>query len=210
MVPVARVRQDYREAGPLNALLNLWGFVDDAVFLCKSGAVGVALAVRGVDVEGLDADARARVVHRFEAALRHLDESFRVYQYLRRTPHPDVPRPRAAHPVADAAFARRTAFLTAQGADLFETELVFVVLYEGWQPRRTWARRLRGRLDVPRPALRDALSSSRTAALADAGLTRALRHLRSKVDGFVLQLADTVAPRASWRSARRSRSSGAC
>ncbi len=192
MDPVTRLYRDYRQTAPLNGLLNLWGFVDEAVFLCKSGAVGIALSVRGVDVEGLDADARAQVVHRFEAALRHLDESFRVYQYLRRTPHPDVPRPHAAHPVADAAFARRASFLTGRGAELFESEIVFVLISEGWQPRRSWTRRLRRLLTSPPGAT---LSSADTETFVEAGLARAVRHLRGKVDGFVLQLADTLAPR---------------
>ncbi len=192
---VARVHRDYRDAAPLNVLLNLWGFVEDGVFLCKSGAVGVALAVRGADVEGLDAESRARVVHRFEAALRHLDESFRVYQYLRRTPHPEVARPLASHPIADAAFERRTNDLTNRGADLFASEVVFVVLYEGWRPDRRWTARCSALAHAPVAEVREVFSGARARASADAGLERAVQQLRHKVEGLVLQLADTVAPR---------------
>ena len=50
---VGRILRDYREAGSVNGLLALWGFVDDTTFLTKAGHVGVVYRVRGVDYEGL-------------------------------------------------------------------------------------------------------------------------------------------------------------
>ena len=193
MQPVARHHRDFHGAAPLNTLLNLWGFVDEGVFLCKSGAVGLVLAVPGADSEGLDDERRARVVHQFEAALRHLDESFRVYQYLLRTPHPDIPQPHAAHAVADAAYQRRAAFLTARGADLFASEVVFVVLYEGWRPAPRWRRTLSALM--ARRARPSAFLDSHVRHTVETELTRAVQHLRHKVDGLVLQLAESLAPR---------------
>src|SRR5437763_1229616 len=78
----ARILRDYEEAGSLNGLLALWGFVDETTFLTKAGHVGVIYRVRGIDGEGLTHGQRGAVVHRFEAALRLLDERYRVYQYL--------------------------------------------------------------------------------------------------------------------------------
>ena len=55
MVRLARILRDYREAGSLNALLALWGFVDDATFLTKAGHVGVVVSAAGRRLRGPDA-----------------------------------------------------------------------------------------------------------------------------------------------------------
>lgn len=109
MVRIARILRDYREAGSVNGLLALWGFVDETTFLTKAGHVGVVYRVRGVDYEGLTHGQRAAMVHRFEAALRLLDERCRVYQYLlKRTIDPIVAAP-CAQPVANEAIQERAA-----------------------------------------------------------------------------------------------------
>ena len=82
MVRIGRILRDYQDAGSVNGLLALWGFVDDTTFLTKAGHVGVVYRVRGVDYEGLSHPQRQALAHRFEAALRLLDEHCRVYQYL--------------------------------------------------------------------------------------------------------------------------------
>src|SRR3981081_4242957 len=81
MLRMARILLNYREAGSLNGLLALWGFVDDTTFLTKAGHVGVVYRIRGVDYEGLSHAQRRTLVHRLEAALRLLDDRCRVYQY---------------------------------------------------------------------------------------------------------------------------------
>ena len=102
MVSVGRILRDYRDAGSVNGLLALWGFVDDTTFLTKAGHVGVVFRVRGVDYEGVAHPQRQALAHRFEAALRLLDDRCRVYQYLlKRTVAPFVaaacPQPIAIH-----------------------------------------------------------------------------------------------------------------
>ena len=92
MVSVARILRDYKEAGSLNELIALWGFVDGSAFLTKSGDVGLVYQLRGVDYEGLTHEQRRMLVHRVEAGLRLLDEHCRVYQYLvKRTIDPISP-----------------------------------------------------------------------------------------------------------------------
>src|SRR5690349_1996043 len=76
------ITRAYRDAGAFNALVNLYGFMDDGVFLTKSGDVGMFVAWRGVDYEGLDATERDLVARRFERSLRLFDERYRIYQYL--------------------------------------------------------------------------------------------------------------------------------
>ena len=41
MLKVGRILRDYRDAGAVNELLAVWGFVDEGVFLTKAGHVGV-------------------------------------------------------------------------------------------------------------------------------------------------------------------------
>ena len=62
MVSVGRILRDYREAGSVNGLLALWGFVDDTTFLTKAGHVGVVYRLRGVDYEGLSHPQRQALV----------------------------------------------------------------------------------------------------------------------------------------------------
>ena len=52
MFRLTKALKSYREAGPLNEQINLLGFIDDHVFLTKSGDLGVVLSVSGVDYEG--------------------------------------------------------------------------------------------------------------------------------------------------------------
>src|SRR5213083_25628 len=109
MVKISRILKDYRQAGSVNSLVSLWGFVDEATFLTKSGALGLVYRLRGVDYECLDHPERAAIAHRFEQALRQLDESFRVYQYVIKRPAPVVTGAPHPHPVVNEALTRRIA-----------------------------------------------------------------------------------------------------
>ena len=94
MVKIDRILKDYREAGSVNALLALWGFVDGHAFLTKAGAIGVIYRLAGADYECLDHAERRDIARRFEQALRHLDESFRSTSLLKR---PAAPIPVSRH-----------------------------------------------------------------------------------------------------------------
>jgi len=195
MVHIPRVLKDYREAGSVNSLISLWGFVDETTFLTKSGAVGLVYRVRGVDFECLDHPERAAIAHRFEQALRQLDESFRVYQYVVKRPTPSVQFAAHAQPVVNEALQRRAAYLDAKAGSLFELELYLVVLYEGWTFRPTAAGRLATILKSPRAGLRDWLSADAGIAVISDQLNRAVEHLHQKAAAFTVQLADTIEPR---------------
>src|SRR4029434_3688120 len=99
MVRVSRILKDYRDTGALNSLIALWGFVDDTTFLTKAGAVGVLYRLQGADFECLDHPQRHTLASRFEQALRQLDESFRVYEYVIKRPAPMVTAAPHRHPV---------------------------------------------------------------------------------------------------------------
>jgi type IV secretion system protein TrbE len=208
MVRIPRILKDFRETGALNNLIALWGFVDDHTFLTKAGAVGVAYRVKGVDVECLDHPQRQALAHRFEQALRQLDESFRVYQYVIKRPAPPVTAAPHPHPVVHEALARRTAYFAAKADALFALELYLVILYEGGVHRPSWRGRLRDWAPSPGTALRERLSAHAVATVLSDHLTRAVAYLHQKADAFAVHLADGVQPtrldkREAFRMLRR-------
>ena len=82
MLNLKRVFKNYEEAGSLNAMVNLFGFIGQEVFLTKSGDAGIVLEFDGVDYECLDASAVDALTKRLDSALRLFDENYRVYQLL--------------------------------------------------------------------------------------------------------------------------------
>src|SRR6202521_1034140 len=135
MVRISRILKDFRETGALNSLIAGWGFVDDTTFLTKAGAVGVLYRLEGVDFECLDHPQRQAIARQFEQALRQLDESFRVYQYVIKRPAGAIVATGHPQPVVNEALQRRAAYLTSKADSLFELDLFLVIVYEGWSWR---------------------------------------------------------------------------
>jgi type IV secretion system protein VirB4 len=179
----------------MSSLINLCGFVDDCVFLTKSGDLGAVLGVGGIDDECLDADEREAVTRRFEAALRLCDEHIRLYQYVLKRNRVTIEPSSHPDPAVDALLARRDRFLQARQAALFAVDLYFVVVAERPRARDAWAPRVGRLLRHPAAQARRWLSTTRTIAAIDEDLERRRIELRQRVDGLVLQLADTVGPR---------------
>src|SRR5205085_7890412 len=112
------------------------------------------------------------IVHRFEAALRLLDESCRVYQYLcKRRIDPIQPVP-CRHPVAQEAIQRRAAYLNGRRDDLYELDLYLVLVYEGLKPRAGTSTRLQALCRRPRAAIREWLSTGTVLTLLETDLDR--------------------------------------
>jgi type IV secretion system protein VirB4 len=188
------IRRDFDAAGSVNALIALWGFVDDTTFLTKAGHVGVVYRLHGLDYEGLDHEARRAVVHRAEAALRLLDDTFRVYQYLCKRRVPPIVSARCARPVVDAAVQARAAHLNAHVGHLFEMDLYLVVVYEGLARTTRTSTRLERVWHDPAGALRAWLSPGTVLSLLEEDLDRAIATLHHAVAGVEIQLADTLRP----------------
>jgi type IV secretory pathway VirB4 component len=113
MVKVSRILKDYRDAGALHSLVSLWGFVDAHTFLTKAGALGQVFRLRGADAECLDHVERRAITHRLENALRQLDESVRVYEYLIKRPASDMAAPAHPDPLVQDVLQRRAAYLAS-------------------------------------------------------------------------------------------------
>jgi hypothetical protein len=194
MLKIRRILRDYEDAGSLNSLIALWGFVDDHTFLTKAGHLGVVYRLAGVDFECLDHAQRRDVVHRYEAALRCLDASCRVYQYLSKRRMPPITPAPCGQPVVHEAVHRRAAYLNARRDGLFELELHLVLVYEGLRPDRSAERRVRDLWANPGAVVSRWLSPCVTLALVDADLDRALAQLHHKAGAFEVQLRDSVRP----------------
>src|SRR3954471_7012298 len=128
MLRLSRILKDYQDAGALSDLIALWGFVRDAVFLTKAGAVGVAYRLSPADTECLDLSARVAMTTRAAQALRQLGPDLHLYMYLLKRPTtPPVP---ASHrnPVLDAAFQERAAFIGSAADGFYTCEHYLVLL----------------------------------------------------------------------------------
>jgi type IV secretion system protein VirB4 len=192
MVRVADVQRDYREVGALHALLNLYGFVDDTVFLTKSGDVGLVLAIRGVDDECLDQARREQVVQRFQAAVRLFDERVRVYQYLVKRRADPLPSDACGRPIIARALRQRAAFLDARG--LYAIDLFLVIVREAAADADVWLRRTWRAIQAPGASLGRALSAHHAAGGLEVELDREIAQLRHQVDAFLTQVEDTLHP----------------
>ena len=189
MVKISRILRDYREAGSLNGLLALWGFVDDATFLTKAGHLGLVYRLQGVDYEGLSHAQRRALAHRLEAALRLLDDHCRLYEYLiKKRVDPIVPAA-CAQPIAHEAIQRRAAYLNSRRHDLYDLALYLVLVYEAPMVVRS-STRLRNLWRAPREAVRAWLSADRILAVVEAELDQAMATLHHKAEACEVQLSD--------------------
>ena len=194
MMKIKRILRDYGEAGSVNSLVALWGFVDDETFITKAGHVGLVYRLTGVDYECLDHAQRRDVVHRYEAALRGLDESCRVYQYLIKRRMAPITPASCAQQVAHEAVHRRATYLNSRRDELYEFDLHLVLLYEGLRSRGSSARKARELWTRPRSALRQWLSPTASLELLETEIDRAVAHLHHKAAAFEVLLADSVRP----------------
>ena len=189
MVRLSRILRDYDDAGGVNTLLSLWGFVDEGMFLTKAGHVGLAYKLRGVDVDGLTHAQRRALTHRMEAALHHLDERCRVYQYLVKRIADPFEAPLCAEPVAQEALNRRTAYLNERRTDLYQLAQYVVLLYEPVARAQT-ATRLERILRRPGDAFREWLQTQRALKLLETELDEAVVALQHRAESFESHLVD--------------------
>ena len=202
MVSIARILRDYREAGSLNGLLALWGFVDDTTFLTKAGHVGVVYRLRGIDYEGLSHAQRRTLVHRLEAALRLLDDRCRVYQYtVKRTIDEIVAAP-CPQIIVHEAVQQRASYLNGRRSELYDLALYFVLVYE-WPTAVRTSTRLRHFWRAPKEAFLAWLSTRHTVTLLEAELDRSIATLHDKAQAFEVQLSDIGPERLSKADAFR-------
>lgn len=196
MFRLDRALKPYRESGSLNDQINLFGFIDDQVFLTKSGDLGIILSIEGVDYEGL---ASAEVDHytkRLESAFKIFDEKCRVYQYLFKRNGEKIACGTYDNPVVNTAIQNRAAFLRGKADNLYSLGIYYVVLMEGPETRRAVLGTLAEAPKDPKRAwkeFRGLLSTRKQVVLLDTEIMRIERLLKQKADNFVLQVNDFLA-----------------
>lgn len=193
MLKTRRILRDHADAGSLNSLLAPWAFLGDA-FLTKAGDLGFVYKLSGVDYECLDRAQRRDVAHRFESALRLLDERYRVYEYLVKRRIDPVSSARCRHGVVDEAVQARAAYINGRQRDLFNLELFAVLTFEGLSATARTSTTLAGMWRDPRAALGNWLSSRQTLSVLESDLDAALAQLAHTAASFETLLADTVRP----------------
>ena len=198
MLNLKRLIRNYEEAGALNGMINLYGFLDEHVFLTKSGDVGAILEIRGIDYECLDDDALDALTKRLESALRLFDENYRLYQYLFKRNNPEIPYSLCGSPVVDTAIRNRIAYLQDKSRKLFSLSIYFVVIFEGLHFSRSAGSVLAELPRHPVQALGDLqawFSTTKQVVFLDRQLIRAQTTLQQKIESFLVQLHDFLPAR---------------
>src|SRR5258708_17356916 len=198
MFMLSKITKDYRETPALCSQVNLFGFVDDEIFLTKSGDLGIMISVDGVDYECLDSNTIENLTRRLTAAFRIFDEKCRVYQYLFKRNHENIPFKTYNNPVVDAAIQNRIAYLNGKADSLYSFQIWYVVIYEGFRYQTSILASLAKLSSEPAKALaelRAVLSTHKQLLLLDGELERARTALHAKARAFLLQVGDFVSSR---------------
>lgn len=190
MVSIPRVLRDYREAGALNSLIAIWGFLRDGIFLTKGGHIGLVYELKGPDPEGWTHGQRRVTVHHLEAALRLLDERWRLYQYVVKRSVDPFTAPACARPVAREALRRRADQLNASRREMFDVGQYVVLLYETATSVQTAGLPTSAGLSGLVRRLRTTLSTTRSCELLESALDRSIATLEHKASAVEIQLAD--------------------
>jgi type IV secretory pathway VirB4 component len=189
----SNITKDWKEAGSFAAQVNLYGFWDEHCFLTKTGDLGSALRIGGIDYESLDHAGRDYAVKRLEAAFRSLDDKTRLYQILFRRNHPTIPHAEYENPLVRAAVEQRSAFLQSKADRLYSIEIFWVVMIDGSYQKTGLLHALAQLPKQPRSALRDLhalFSGSNERTLLYEQVERDRLLLQQKVNSLSGQLGD--------------------
>ena len=176
MFRLAQISRDYDDAPALCSQINLFGFVDEEIFLTKSGDLGIVLGMNGVDYECLDSTTTQNLTRRLTAAFRIFDDKCRLYQYLFKRNHEDIPSKTYSNKVVNAAIQNRIAFLERKAESLYSCQIYYVVLFEGFRYKTSFAASLAKLASRPGQAISDLralLSTRKQILLLDSELERA-------------------------------------
>jgi type IV secretion/conjugal transfer VirB4 family ATPase len=193
MLRLQRIFKNYTETGSLNEQINLYGFLDEQVFLTKTGDLGVVLEVYGVDYECLDTASVDNLTKRLESALKLFDEKFHIYQYLFKRNNETIPFKTYDNPVVNTAIQNRVAYLASKANELFSLKICYVIFFEGFRYKRALLNTLQQVTTNTRNALRELaayFSSRKQVAILDTEIQRGREALLQKTRSFTLQVSD--------------------
>jgi type IV secretory pathway VirB4 component len=192
---LAQITKEYNEAAALCSQINLFGFIDDEIFLTKSGDLGIVFSLEGIDYECLDGNTIENFTRRISAAFRIFDEKCHVYQYLFKRNRENIPHKTYQNPIVNAAIESRMAHLETKAESLYSFRIHYVVLYEGFRHKASILQGLGKLTTHPVEAVRELralLSSQNQVLLMELGLDAARAALKSKARSFLSQVGDFV------------------
>jgi len=166
------------ETSPLCQLLAPWAIGANGMILTKSGSCVVVYRCGGVDYEGTTPDEREDVAKRFSGALRLLDDRFRVYHYLCKSPAQPLPVPPATGAAVDRVLAARATYLNDAGTQ-YELDRYLALVYEPAETSLPWWQRL---------------SPKKVGAVIETGMLDAMERLERTAAIVQAQLVDTIGP----------------
>ncbi len=193
MVKIEHITKEWKEAGSFAAQMNLYGFWDEHSFLTKSGDLGAALRIGGIDYESLDHAGRDHAVKRVEAAFRSLDDRCRLYQILFKRNHPAIPHAEYEDPLVRAAVEQRADFLKSKSDRLYSIELYWVVMIDSSHQKKGLLNALARLPKQPSSSLRDLralFSGNKTRTLVYEQVERDRLRLQQKINSLSGQLND--------------------
>ena len=195
MLNLAKIIKPWKEAGALNASLNLYGFWDDYTFLTKSGDPGLMFKVSGIDHESLDSMQRDHAVNRIEAAMKVFDLGFHVYQYLFKQNRPDIPFAEYGDPIIDMAVEQRRGYFERKRDKMFQIEIFYAVVLEGARSKGGLLAAMSRFPSDPQGALRELkaqFSSDQTKVLLRRQIEVDLEKLHARSANFSRYLGDLM------------------
>ena len=195
MMRLDKIIKPWKDAGSLNANVNLYGFWDETTFLTKSGDLGIVLKVCGVDFESLDQAGQEFAVRRLEAALKSFGPGFHVYQYLFKTNRPDIPFAKYGDPLIDAAVEQRREFFEEKRDRLYCIEIFYAVMLEGARSKTGISAALGRFPSDPSGAWRELkaqFTGDSMKILLRAQIERDVARLKQRIAAFRQQMGDLV------------------
>ena len=195
MFRLDKIIKPWKDAGSLNANVNLYGFWDETTFLTKSGDLGVVLKVCGVDFESLDQAGQEFAVRRLESALKSFGPGFHIYQYLFKTNRPDMPFAKYDDPLIDAAIEQRREFFESKRDRLYSIEIFYAIVLEGARSKTGVTAALARFPKDPSGAWRELkaqFTGDNMKVLLRSQIERDLVRLEQRVSAFRQQIVDLV------------------
>ncbi len=196
MLALSQIVKPWKEAGSLNAHINLYGFWDEHTFLTKSGDLGCVLRVFGVDYESLDIAEQETTVKRLEAALKSFGPGFHVYQYLFKTNRPSIPFAHYDDPLIENAVEQRRTFFEQRRDRLFQIEIFYAIVWEGSRSKTGVGAALAQLPTDPAGAMRELkaqFTNDNMKVLLRSQIEKDRLRLEQRVQNFIRQLADLAA-----------------
>jgi type IV secretion system protein VirB4 len=195
MLRLDKVLKSWKEAGSLNAQINLYGFWSETEFLTKSGDLGMVLSVPGVDYESLDHASQEYAVKRLEAALKNFGPGFHVYQYLFKSNRPEIPFANYADPIVQTSRDRRMRYFEEKADRIYQIEIFYCIVLEGARSKTGISAALGRLFHDPAGAaaeLKAQFTSGAMKTLLRSQIEQDSVRLEQGVQAFVRQLADFI------------------